>query len=111
MNQLLSKILQPQSLEEMVGQKHLLAPNGIVTKMIKTNQLFSLIFFGLPGTGKSTLAQIICKQTKTPYGFFNPTKHHKSDLDELLKTALSAHNRYVICLLYTSDAADDNRLV
>lgn len=98
MNQLLSKILQPQSLEEMVGQKHLFAPNGIVTKMIKTNQLFSLIFFGLPGTGKSTLAQIICKQTKTPYGFFNPTKHHKSDLDELLKTALSAHNRYVIII-------------
>ena len=98
MEQLFSKILQPETLDEMVGQKHLLSSNGIIKRMIKTKQLFSSIFFGLPGTGKSTLAQIICKETKTPYGYFNPTKHHKSDLNDLLKTGLDAHKPYVIII-------------
>ena len=98
MEQLFSKILQPETIDEMVGQKHLLSKDGIVKRMIKTKQLFSSIFFGLPGTGKSTLAQIICKETNMPYGYFNPTKHHKNDLNDLLKTGLNAHKPYVIII-------------
>ena len=70
MNQLLAKLLKPTSLQEMVGQKHLLGPQGIVRKMIQQKQLFSLIFFGLPGTGKSTLAQVICLETQSAFAFF-----------------------------------------
>ena len=56
--------LRPQTLNEVVGQEHLTAKNRPFTKIIENNHLHSMILWGPPGTGKTTLAKILCQQTK-----------------------------------------------
>lgn len=55
--------LRPRSLKDFIGQKHLLAPDKLLYKTIKSANLFSMIFWGPPGVGKTTLARIIAKET------------------------------------------------
>lgn len=98
MNELLSKILQPNSIYNMVGQKHLIGDQCLIRKMVETKQVFSCIFFGLPGTGKTTMAKAICSDTNIPFGFFNPTKNKKSDLDLLLKNGLDKNKQFIIII-------------
>ena len=98
MTSLLANTYRPVKLQDMVGQKHLLGSQGIITRMVQTQQLFSLIFFGLPGTGKSTLAQVICCETNTPFGCFNPTRDSKSDLMRLVQAGLADSKRYVLII-------------
>lgn len=84
MNQLLSNILTPETIDDIIGQQHLVGPNCIIRKMIEKKIIYSLIFFGLPGIGKSSLAFAICKQLKSKYFYFNPTKNTKQDLENIL---------------------------
>ena len=79
MNQLLSNILTPETIDDIIGQQHLVGPNCIIRKMIEKKIIYSLIFFGLPGIGKSSLAFAICKQLKSKYFYFNPTKNTKKE--------------------------------
>ncbi len=53
--------LRPNNLDEIIGQQHLVGENMIIRKMIETESLFSMILFGSPGTGKTTLAMVIAK--------------------------------------------------
>lgn len=91
MKALLSDILQPKSLKDIVGQKHLVQNDGIIKKMVEKKQLFSMIFFGLPGLGKTSMAKAICNDIGIEYDFFNPTKDKKNDLDALLKKKLNSN--------------------
>ena len=59
--------LRPQKLSEFVGQTHLVGKNGIIKKLIEQDQLVSMIFWGPPGSGKTTLAQIIANVTKSHF--------------------------------------------
>ena len=63
----LAERLRPQSLEDYIGQKHLVGPHSVLRQMIAQGRISSFIMWGPPGVGKTTLAQIIANQLKTPF--------------------------------------------
>lgn len=63
----LSDRIRPKSLDEVVGQKHILSPEKLLYKAIKSGNIFSMIFWGPPGVGKTTLARVIANELKTEF--------------------------------------------
>ncbi|EKD86914.1 MAG: ATPase, AAA family, partial [uncultured bacterium] len=59
--------LRPRNLDEFVGQEHLVGKSGIIRRMINAKNPFSIIFWGPPGSGKTTLAQIIAVELKADF--------------------------------------------
>lgn len=66
-SQPLAARLRPESLEEFVGQQHLIGPGKVLRRLIESDQVASMIFWGPPGVGKTTLARIIAKRTKAAF--------------------------------------------
>lgn len=97
MNQLLSSILMPETIDDIIGQQHLVGSNCIIRKMIEKKVIYSMIFFGLPGIGKTSLAYVICKQLKLKHFYFNPTKNNKQDLETILNE-LNTSKKIVIII-------------
>ncbi len=95
---LLSYLERPKKLDDIVGQDHLVGKNKLIRKMIETKQIFSMIFFDLPGIGKTSLANVICNELNLNYDFFNPTINKKKELDDLLNEKLSAGEKFVIII-------------
>jgi putative ATPase len=79
--------LRPETLDEVVGQKHILGPDKLLSRAIRADQLSSLIFYGPPGTGKTTLAQVIAKATKAEFRQINATTSGKKDMEEVVAEA------------------------
>lgn len=76
--------LRPRSLDEYVGQSHLVGKDGIIRKMINQNNLFSMIFWGPPGTGKTTLANIIANSTDSDFHALSATSTGKEELRKVI---------------------------
>ncbi|HZJ85765.1 MAG TPA: replication-associated recombination protein A [Erysipelotrichaceae bacterium] len=72
--------LRPSKLDDIIGQKHLVGENKIIRKMIENESLFSMILFGNPGTGKTTLAMVIANELQIPFRIFNAVVGSKRDL-------------------------------
>ena len=66
-SQPLAARLRPESLEEFVGQQHLIGPGKVLRRLIESDQVASMIFWGPPGVGKTTLARIIARRTKAAF--------------------------------------------
>ncbi|MFA6388919.1 MAG: AAA family ATPase, partial [Patescibacteria group bacterium] len=66
-SQPLAEQLRPQGLKDFVGQEQLVGANGVIRKLIEQDRLVSMIFWGPPGSGKTTLAKIIAEQTKAKF--------------------------------------------
>ena len=87
MKQPLAYRLRPQSLDEVLGQSHILQDKGLLKRCIAEKRLFSMIFFGPPGSGKTTVASILAKAVDLPLKEFNAVTGNKKDLDEIFSEA------------------------
>jgi putative ATPase len=79
--------MRPRSLSEFVGQRHFLDPAGLLTRLIQADRLGSLIFFGPPGCGKTTLAQLLAGETGRRFVELNAISHGVKELREVLRQA------------------------
>lgn len=85
-NQPLADRIRPTTLDEIVGQKHLVGENGIIRKLLNSKRIPNMIFFGPPGTGKTTLANIIAKQSDMQLFKLNATSASISDIKEVISS-------------------------
>lgn len=83
----LAQRMRPQNLNDFLGQENLVGENKLIKRIIITKQPFSLIFWGPPGSGKTTLAHIIAKSTNADFYPLSAVTAGKSELTEVLKTA------------------------
>lgn len=81
----LATLLRPTSLENFVGQSHIIGPNKALYQLIQKKEIPHLFFYGKPGTGKTTLAKIIAKTIGTDYFYFNATTIKVEDLRTVFK--------------------------
>ena len=79
--------LAPNSLSEVIGQKHLIGEGKILTNLVKNKKLFSMILYGKPGIGKTSIANAIVKDLNVRYRFLNATINTKKDLDVVIEEA------------------------
>ena len=83
-NQPLADRLRPETLDDMVGQQHLFGKNGVVRKMLEGGRVTNMIFFGPPGTGKTTAANIVAKQSGMTLYKLNATTASLSDVKDVI---------------------------
>ena len=86
--------LRPRTLAEFEGQAHLLAPNKIIRVLIQSQKLVSLIFWGPPGTGKTTLARILVRETGYPSMEFSATISGISEIKGVMEKSLQMKHLY-----------------
>lgn len=90
----LASRLRPSTLEEVVGQQHIIGKDKLLYRAIKADKLGSLIFYGPPGTGKTTLARVIANTTSADFKQLNATVAGKKDMEEIVKGAKDALGMY-----------------
>jgi putative ATPase len=79
--------MRPRTLDEVVGQQHIIARDKLLYRAISADKLSSIIFYGPPGTGKTTLAKVIAGTTKAEFTQINATVAGKKDMEEVVKQA------------------------
>jgi putative ATPase len=79
--------MRPRSLAEMVGQEHILRPDGLLLRLVASNRFGSLIFYGPPGSGKTSLAEAIACETKSRFVRVNAVMSNVAELREILAVA------------------------
>jgi len=83
----LSVRMRPRNLDEFLGQRHFLGPNSLLTRMLEADRLSSLIFYGPPGIGKTSLAQVIANYTKAKFHYISAPAASVKDIREIIAGA------------------------
>lgn len=86
-NKPLAVSLAPNNLSEVIGQSHLIGKGKILTNLVKNKKLFSMILYGKPGIGKTSIANAIVKELGVRYRFLNATVNSKKDIDVVIEEA------------------------
>lgn len=90
----LASRLRPVTLDEVVGQEHIIGKDKLLYRAIKADKLSSIIFYGPPGTGKTTLAKVIANTTKGEFTQINATAAGKKDMEEVVVQAKNTMGMY-----------------
>jgi putative ATPase len=90
----LASRLRPVTLDEVVGQKHIIGKDKLLYRAIKADKLSSIIFYGPPGTGKTTLAKVIANTTSSIFTQINATSAGKKDMEAVIEEAKDNLGRY-----------------
>ena len=90
----LASRMRPKTIEEVVGQEHILGKGRLLYRAIKADKLSSVIFYGPPGTGKTTLAHVIANTTSAAFTQLNATMAGKKDMQDAIKAAQDRRGMY-----------------
>ena len=90
----LASRLRPTTLDEVVGQQHIIGKDKLLYRAIKADKLSSVIFYGSPGTGKTTLAKVIANTTSAEFTQINATVAGKKDMEEVVNKAKELKGMY-----------------
>ncbi len=90
----LASRLRPKTLDEVVGQSHIIGKDKLLYRAIKADKISSIIFFGPPGTGKTTLAKVIAGTTSAEFKQINATSAGKKDMEEVIAQAKNNAGMY-----------------
>ena len=93
----LAHILRPTKLDDIVGQKHLIGENKILTNLVKNKKLFSMILYGKPGIGKTSIATAIVNELGYKYILLNAVINNKKDFDDAINEA-KYNSEYIIIM-------------
>ncbi|QHX35783.1 recombination factor protein RarA [Spiroplasma sp. TIUS-1] len=92
----LAYLLRPESIKDIIGQKHLLNKDGLISRMIENKFCTSLIFYGPSGTGKTTFAIALAKDLGIKYDMFNASYDKKEKLNKIIDRAINEENFILI---------------
>ncbi|MBM6852974.1 replication-associated recombination protein A [Mediterraneibacter glycyrrhizinilyticus] len=90
----LASRMRPTTLDEVVGQQHIIGKDKLLYRAIRADKLGSLIFYGPPGTGKTTLAKVIANTTSAEFKQINATVAGKKDMEDVVKEAKDLQGMY-----------------
>ena len=99
----LASRLRPETLDEYVGQQHLVGKGKILRQLIENDNISSMIFWGPPGVGKTTLARIIAKQTKADFVELSAVTSGVKEIKEIMNNAEQARRMGIRTMLFTDE--------
>lgn len=88
--------MRPQTLDDVIGQDHLVGSNGFLRKSIKTKTMFSIIFFGPPGCGKTTIAEAYARSMDVKFIKLNAVTSNKKDLEQAIEECRMFEKAFII---------------
>ncbi len=86
--------MRPKRIEDMVGQDHLLGPKSVLSRALGSGHIFSVIFWGPPGSGKTTLAKLIADYSQNPFHSFSAVTSGVKELRQVIEGAKKTHRLY-----------------
>ena len=95
--ELLANIYRPKNLSEVIGQSHIIGKDKILTNLVKNGRIYSMILYGKPGIGKTSIANAIVLELNKPYKFLNATINTKADFDATIMEA-KMHGELVVIM-------------
>ena len=110
----LASRLRPTTLDEVVGQQHIIGKNTLLYRAIKADKLTSVIFYGPPGTGKTTLAKVIANTTSAEFTQINATVAGKKDMEAVVKEAqqnLGMYGKKTMGVVRTTYLIDEQGII
>lgn len=105
----LAERLRPQSLEEVIGQRHLIGPGKPLSRMIEKGQMYSIIFWGPPGTGKTSIAHVLAKSCGLPFVTLSAIFSGVADLRKVFEEAKKSFEKGISTLLFVDEIHRFNR--